>query len=436
MDPQTFVRLSIGSLGLRFSVDALKARRGAVHAYSKCFCEIRLRGFPIQTAPVPLISSPEASPDPDSNVILFYLEESDVKALALPRCFRTSQAYLDIVVYMGRQSSHCGVTGRKQQIGSLRLEIGPEWGLEKPALLHNGWMHIGQNKREAEKHGPELHLKVKLDPDLRFVFKFEDETTLSPQIVQLQGTIKQPIFSCKFIQDRRTSPLDMISGHWTNSNTENHDAEKRERKGWKVMIHDLSGSAVAAAFMATPFVPSMGCDRVARSNPGAWLILRPDPVSSSESWHPWGRLEAWRETGPRDTVCLRLHILPEGQDAGILVSDVAISSDKGGEFYIDMDRQMPVGIPVGKPQGSTGEFCSASLAPRVGRFVMNCKVQGEGQCSKPLVQLAVQHVTCVEDAAIFMALAAAVDLSIKACRPFGRKSKKKGIFHSFPTLQG
>ncbi|RRT85307.1 hypothetical protein BHE74_00016048 [Ensete ventricosum] len=289
MDPQTFVRLSIGSLGLRFSVDALKARRGTVHAYSKCFCEIRLRGFRIQTAPVPLISSPEASPDPDSNVIVFYLEESDVKALALPRCFRTSQAYLDIVVYMGRQSSHCGVTGRKQQIGSLR-----------------------------------------------------------------------------------TSPLDLISGHWTNSNTENHDAERRERKGWKVMIHDLSGSAVAAAFMATPFVPSMGCDRVARSNPGAWLILRPDPISSSESWHPWGRLEAWRETGPRDTVCLRLHILPEGQDTGILVSDVAISSDKGGEFYIDMDRQMPVGISVGKPQGSTGEFCSASLAPMVGGFVMNC----------------------------------------------------------------
>ncbi|KAJ8512869.1 hypothetical protein OPV22_003303 [Ensete ventricosum] len=331
-----------------------EARRGTVHAYSKCFCEIRLRGFRIQTAPVPLISSPEASPDPDSNVIVFYLEESDVKALALPRCFRTSQAYLDIVVYMGRQSSHCGVTGRKQQIGSLRLEIGPEWGLEKPALLHNGWMHIGQNKRVAEKHGPELHLKVKLDPDPRYVFKFEDETTLSPQIVQLQGTIKQPIFSCKFIQDRRTSPLDLISGHWTNSNTENHDAERRERKGWKVMIHDLSGSAVAAAFMATPFVPSMGCDRVARSNPGAWLILRPDPISSSESWHPWGRLEAWRETGPRDTVCLRLHILPEGQDTGILVSDVAISSDKGGEFYIDMDRQMPVGISVGKPQGSTG----------------------------------------------------------------------------------
>lgn len=200
----------------------------------------------------------------------------------------------------------------------------------------------------------------------------------------------------------------------TNTGDEDHDAEKRERKGWKVMIHDLSGSAVAAAFMATPFVPSTGCDRVDRSNPGAWLILHPSPASSAESWHLWGRLEAWREAGPRDTICLRLHILSEGQETGILVSDVAISSDKGGEFFIDMDRRVPVGAGIS----------SASLEAIAGGFVMNCKVQGEEKCSKPLVHLAARHIACVQDAAIFVALAAAVDLSIRACRPFGRKAKK------------
>jgi len=39
------------------------------------------------------------------------------------------------------------------------------------------------------------------------------------------------------------------------------------------MIHDLSRSPVAAASMVTPFVPSVGTDRVNRSNPGASLIL-------------------------------------------------------------------------------------------------------------------------------------------------------------------
>lgn len=78
------------------------------------------------------------------------------------------------------------------------------------------------------------------------------------------------------------------------------DKQGRERKGWMIIIYDLSGSAVAAASMITPFVPSSpGSDRVSRSNPGAWLILRPEGVSIS-SWKPWGRLEAWRERGPVD----------------------------------------------------------------------------------------------------------------------------------------
>ncbi|KAG6481576.1 hypothetical protein ZIOFF_058180 [Zingiber officinale] len=412
-------RLSIGSLGLRLPAETLKDRPGAVHAYSNCLCDIRLGDHPIQRTRVPFVSSPQDSPDANSNLIVFYLEESDVKTL-------TPKACLQVVVYMGKQGSHCGLTSRRQIIGRLRLEIGLERGLEKPALLHNGWVGVGKNKGERLRHGPELHLKVRMDPDPRYVLKFEDETTLSPQIVQQQGTVKQPIFSCKFVKDRRSTPLDMA-----NTSDEDHGgAEKRERKGWKVMIHDLSGSAVAAAFMATPFVPSSGCDRVDRSNPGAWLILHPSPASSAESWHLWGRLEAWREAGPRDTICLRLHILSEGQETGILVSDVAISSDKGGEFFIDMDRRVPVNSsPAGRLEGSTQGLCSASLEAITGGFVMNCKVQGEDKCSKPLVHLAARHIACVQDAAIFIALAAAVDLSIRACRPFGRKANK-GLCHA------
>lgn len=235
----------------------------------------------------------------------------------------------------------------------------------------------------------------------------------------------------------RASQLDPLGAYWSNFNGEDRDVERRERKGWKVMIHDLSGSAAAAAFMSTPFVPSTGCDRVARSNPGAWLIVRPDPAGTSESWHPWGRLEAWRETGIRDSVCLRLFLLPEGQEAGVLVSDVVISADKGGEFFIDMDRQTPVGTPVHSPKGTMADGFGMTVAPgglagEAGGFVMSCRVQGEGKSSKPLVQLGMRHVTCVEDAAIFMALAAAVDLSIEVCRPFSRKGRK-GTRHSLSS---
>ena len=233
----------------------------------------------------------------------------------------------------------------------------------------------------------------------------------------------------------RPSQGDPLGGqYWSSSGSEDKDMEvvRRERKGWKVVIHDLSGSAVAAAFMATPFVPAPGGDTVARSNPGAWLIVRAGAAGSSESWQPWGRLEAWRESAAaavavassRDTVRLRLHLLPDGQDDCVLVSEAPLSSEKGGEFWIDMDRQAAA-VAAG---AAAADHCAASLGAAAcagGGFVMSCRVEGEARSSRPLVQLAMRHVTCMEDAAMFVALAAAVDLSVKACRPFQRKPNKK-----------
>ncbi|XP_073124464.1 uncharacterized protein [Henckelia pumila] len=419
MDPQAFIRLSIGSLGLRISGTALTAAKSSNHAISTpCVCEIRLRGFPVQTTQIPLISSPESTPNPHSISSSFYLEESDLKALLAPGCLYTSLASLEILVFTGRKGTHCGVGVKRQHLGTFKLNVGPEWSEGKPVILFSGWISIGKNRQENGKPGVELHLRVKLDPDPRYVFRFEDQTKLSPQIVQLQGTVKQAIFSCKFSQDR-LSQIDPLSNFWlTSADGSYHEIERRERKGWRVKIHDLSGSAVAAAFITTPFVPSTGCDWVAKSNPGAWLIVRPD-ACRPESWQPWGKLEAWRERGIKDSICCRFHLLSDGLEGGeLLMSEILIDAEKGGEFFIDTDRQGASPLP--SPQ-SSGDF--TALSPITGGFVMSCRVRGEGKCSKPLVQLAMRHVTCVEDAAIFMALATAVDLSIEACRPFRRQNR-------------
>lgn len=427
MDPQAFIRLSIDSLGLRIP-GAPRSSAGAkpgIHALPSSFsCEIRLRGFPVQVTSVPLLTS-EATPDSQTIASSFYLEESNLRALLAPGCFYAPHACLEIVVFTGRKgssiSSHCGVGMKRTHIGTFRLQVGSEWGQGRPAILFNGWIGIGKHHRpESGKAGAELHLRVKLDPDPRYVFQFEDVTRLSPQIVQLRGTIKQPIFSCKFIGDR-VSQQDPLGTYWSNS-ADGCNGEltgRRERKGWKVTIHDLSGSAVAAAFITTPFVPSTGGDWVARSNPGSWLIVRPDAYRP-ECWQPWGKLEAWREcSGGRDFVCCRLHLLSNQSGGDLVMSETFISAEKGGEFFIDTDRRVraAAATPIPSPQ-SSGDF--TALSPAVRGFVMCCRVQGGGKTSKPLVQLATRHVTCVEDAAIFMALAAAVDLSIEACRPFPR----------------
>ena len=56
---------------------------------------------------------------------------------------------------------------------------------------------------------------------------------------------------------------------------------------------------------------------------------------------------------------------------------------------------------------------------------MSAAVEGEGRCSKPTVEVGVAHVGCAEDAAAFVALAAAVDLSMDACRLFSHKLRKE-----------
>nr|CAB3482263.1 unnamed protein product [Digitaria exilis] len=383
MDPQPFLRLSVGQLGLKLPGGNASTSKAA--ATRLCDCEIRLGDFPVQTAQVPLIHSSEFI-DPFTNAAVFSLDESDLKAMASPGSFfrraPRSSSCLEVAVYLARFGARCGVAWRKRLVGVFRVELASslEWREGKPVMLHHGWAGIG--KGEAR---PELHLRVKMEADPR------------------SGSEEK----------------DMV------------EMARRERKGWKVAIHNLSGSAVAAAFMATPFVPAPGGDTVARSNPGAWLIVRADTTGSSDSWHPWGRLEARRESSSsspapapassRDTVRLRLHLLRDGHDDCVLVSETPLSSEKGGEFSIDMDRETS---PV---MAAAAGHCAASLgvACAGGGFVMSCRVAGEARSSRPLVQLAMRHVTCMEDAAMFVALAAAVDLSVKACRPFPRKPNKK-----------
>ncbi|PIN14339.1 hypothetical protein CDL12_13035 [Handroanthus impetiginosus] len=184
------------------------------------------------------------------------------------------------------------------------------------------------------------------------------------------------------------------------------DRVGRERKGWMITVYDLSGSAVAAASMVTPFVPSPGHHRVSRSNPGAWLILRPNGVSIS-SWKPWGRLEAWRERGPVDGLGYKFELVTSnGLTGGILIAEGTMSVRKGGHFCIDNSRK------------------ESFLSPIRG-FVMESSVEGEGKVSKPAVQVGAQHVTCMADAALFVALSAAIDLSMDACRLFSKKLRKE-----------
>nr|CAN62368.1 hypothetical protein VITISV_001847 [Vitis vinifera] len=438
MDPCPFVRLLVGNLALKVPV-ASKPARSVVHpSSSPCFCKIKLKNFPLQTAVVPFIPPENQFPDGQVQTLAasFHLSKADLEKLAAKSIF-AGKLCLKIAVYTGRRGTTCGVNSGRL-LGRVTVPLDLAGTETRPCVFHNGWISVGKGTKGSSA---QFHLNVKSEPDPRFVFQFDGEPECNPQVFQIQGSIRQPVFTCKFSfrntggpnQRSRSLQSETISSRtWLSSFGSERERPGRERKGWSITVHDLSGSPVAAASMVTPFVASPGSDRVSRSNPGSWLILRP----GDGTWKPWGRLEAWRERGSSDGLGYRFELIPDTNGgmgaAGIVLSESTLGSNKGGKFVIDLGggsngRATPGSAtsPACSPR-SSGDF-GYGLWPYCSYrgFVMSATVEGEGKCSKPSVEISVQHVNCTEDAAAFVALAAAVDLSMDACRLFSHKLRKE-----------
>ncbi|XVE98064.1 hypothetical protein REPUB_Repub03eG0073200 [Reevesia pubescens] len=406
MDPCPFVRLIVESLALKLPQATKPAGSGVYPTTTPCFCKLRLKNFPSQTALLPLSnSSGDSPPESSTSAVGFHLDALTLRRLS------GKPVTLRIEVYTGRMGRTCGVSCGKL-VGRVQVTMDLGVSQTRPSVFQNRWMKLGN---EPDKPTAKLHLTVRAEPDPRFVFQFGGEPECSPVVFQIQGNIRQPVFSCKFSADRsrcRSLPPDFTNKNrgWMRTLSGEKERQGRERKGWMIMIYDLSGSPVAAASMITPFVPSPGSDRVSRSNPGAWLILRPHGFSVS-SWKPWGRLEAWRERGPIDGLGYKFELVTEnGPNNGIAIAEATMSVKKGGQFCIDR---------------RVSRDSALSLRSPVKGFVMGSTVEGEGKVSKPVVQVGMQHVTCMADAALFIALSAAIDLSMDVCRLFSRKLRKE-----------
>ncbi|PIM98795.1 hypothetical protein CDL12_28720 [Handroanthus impetiginosus] len=405
MDPCPFVRLIVESLALKLPSATKRAGSGIHPSTTPCYAKLKIKNFPSQTALLPLFSAGE-QPESSTSSAGFHLDPDSLRRLS-----SKPVVALKISVFTGRMGRTCGVTSGKL-LGSIQVCVNLGNAQSRGCVYHNGWMKLGRGGIEPVAR---LHLTVRSEPDPRFVFQFGGEPECSPVVFQIQGNIRQPVFSCKFSADRsnrsRTLPSDFNTSNrgWIRTFSSERDRVGRERKGWMITVYDLSGSAVAAASMVTPFVPSPGSDRVSRSNPGAWLILCPNGVSIS-SWKPWGRLEAWRERGPVDGLGYKFELITDaGLTSGIPIAEGTMSVKKGGNFCIDNSRN---------------DSALSLLLPNRG-FVMGSSVEGEGKTSKPAVQVGVQQVGCMADAALFVALSAAIDLSMDACRLFSQKLRKE-----------
>jgi len=195
MDPCPFVRLTVGNLALKIPV-ASKPARSVVHpSSSPCFCKIKLKSFPLQSAVVPFI--PPENNLPDSHVhpiaATFHLSKCDLDKLAGKSIF-AGKLCLKISIYTGRRGTTCGVNSGRL-LGKVSVPLDLAGTVAKTTVFHNGWIRIG---KDAKGSSAQFHLNVKAEPDPRFVFQFDGEPECSPQVFQIQGNISQPVFTCKF----------------------------------------------------------------------------------------------------------------------------------------------------------------------------------------------------------------------------------------------
>lgn len=424
MDPCPFLRILIGGLAIKLpnSLD------------SQCFCKIKLKNFPTQSTSVPIVPQHNDEQMPNLPLACFNLNKTQFDKLAPKTSKYSRPSCLKLEIYSGSRGVLCGIRAGKL-IGSVLVPLDLKTGENRAQVLKNGWVQVGVKGSFVQ-----MHMNVKAEPDPRFVFRFDGEPESSPQVFQVNGNLRQPVFTCKFSFRSDPNLRSKSSSLTEESNSKSWFSSFRgisreqsinERKGWSITIHDLSGSSVAAASMVTPFVPSPGTDRVSKSNPGAWLILRP----GDGTWKPWGRLEAWLEPEARSChLGYRFDLLPDavagGGGSAVTLASSSLNTKTGGKFAIDISAGVSPASSRSSScdfgSGSGSGFGSGSWADFVYRgFVMSSTVEGKGRRGRPEVQVGVDHVACAEDAAAFVALAAAMELSMDACMPFNQKLRKE-----------
>ena len=204
MDPCPYVRVLVGNLALKMPVAPRPAGAGAgVHpTTSPCYCRIRLNKLPPQTAAAPLLPSDDTTQGPAATGALaaaFHLSKAELdRVTAKPSLFGTRSARLKVAVYAGRRGTSCGVNSGRL-LGKVVIPLDLKSAVGKPVVFHSGWVPIIKRGRNKDISGfAQLNLTVRAEPDPRFVFEFDGEPECSPQVLQVQGSMKQPMFTCKF----------------------------------------------------------------------------------------------------------------------------------------------------------------------------------------------------------------------------------------------
>ena len=192
MDPCPFVRILVGNLAIKLPAASSPSFSGEVQPWiSPCFCKIKIKDFesPPQFAAVPLISSQDKDAHPHSVAACLDLGKIQIEKLVKS----SKNPLLKISVYKGRRTTSCGFNTAKL-LGKVSVQLDLSTAESRPCNFRNDWISLGNRKSPEQL----LHLTVCAEPNPRFVFRFDGEPECNPQVFQIQGNVKQPVFTCKF----------------------------------------------------------------------------------------------------------------------------------------------------------------------------------------------------------------------------------------------
>lgn len=187
MDPCSFVRIVIGNLALKFQ------QRSHLSSLS-FYCKFKLKGFPTQVSDVSFLAA-ESEAVESRIQACFSLRKAELEKLA-EKSSKFSCLKIEIYRRSRGGSRSCGFvkSGKLLDCVALQLDLKSiieSNGNSRGCLVQNGWVSVGRSDVK-------LHLNVRAEPDPRFVFRFDGEPECSPQVFQVNGNVKQPVFTCKF----------------------------------------------------------------------------------------------------------------------------------------------------------------------------------------------------------------------------------------------
>ncbi|KAH0853802.1 hypothetical protein HID58_090621 [Brassica napus] len=384
---------------------------------STSFCKIKLKNFPPRRPqPSPTFLGSHAVPGDPNPSRHVPPQHSDVARLSSRSIF-ASKPCLKIFIYTGRAGGACGVNpGRHVAEVSVPLDLAGAQG--KQCVFHNGWISVGKGAGKESS----FHLNVKAEPDPRFVFQFEGSLSVVLRWFRFKGVSDNRCRNTgdRTMRSRSLPPETSVPRSWLNSFGSERERPGKERKGWSITVLQWLWRLLL---------------------PPSWHLLEvtvsagQTPVLGSSSVRgrhveAVGETRAWRERGgATDGLGYRFELIPDGSSgAGIVLTESSISSHRGGKFSIELGSSPTAGSVsrTRRRSGGSGDYgYGLWLGSGYKGFVMSASVEGEGKCSKPCVEVSVQHVSCMEDAAAYVALSAAIDLSMDACRLFNQRMRKE-----------